>query len=66
MTLTVNGEKQELHGITNVTELVSHYRLQDKLVVVEIDGKVIERNDWEQTQLKDGMTIELVHFVGGG
>jgi len=66
MTLTVNGEKQEFYGIANVTELVSHYRLQDKLVVVEIDGEVIDRNDWEQTQLKDGMTIELVHFVGGG
>ncbi len=66
MTLTVNGEKQKLHGITNVSELVSHYRLQDKLVVVEIDGTVIERENWEETQLRDGMTIELVHFVGGG
>lgn len=66
MTITVNGEKQKLHGITNVSELVSHYRLQDKLVVVEIDGTVIERENWEETQLRDGMTIELVHFVGGG
>jgi len=66
MTLTVNGQEQELHGICNVSELVSHYRLQDKLVVVEIDGKVIERENWEETQLRDGMTIELVHFVGGG
>lgn len=66
MKLTVNGEVQELQGIVNVSELVSHYQLQDKLVVVEIDGKVIEREDWKLTQLRDGMTIELVHFVGGG
>lgn len=66
MKLTVNGEEQQFSDLKNVADLVSHYKLEDKLVVVEVDGLVIDRNDWQQTQLQEGMSIELVHFVGGG
>ena len=66
MKLTVNGEEQQFSDLKNVAELISHYKLEDKLVVVEIDGHVIDRNDWQKTRLQEGMSIELVHFVGGG
>ncbi|MFA8437672.1 sulfur carrier protein ThiS [Pueribacillus sp. YX66] len=66
MKLKVNGEEQQFSELKNVTDLVSHFKLENKLVVVEIDGEVIDRNEWQHTRLQEGMSIELVHFVGGG
>ena len=66
MRLTVNGEEKRLPHVKNVAELVAHYKLEDKLVVVEIDGDVVDRSEWQSTELQEGMSIELVHFVGGG
>lgn len=66
MKLIVNGEEKQISNLENVAHLVAHYKLEDKLVVVEIDGEVIDRENWQQTSLRDGMSIELVHFVGGG
>jgi thiamine biosynthesis protein ThiS len=35
-------------------------------VVAEINGKIIAREDFSQTQVSPGQRIELVRFVGGG
>lgn len=66
MNLIINGEEQQVDALQNIADLVSHYELKDKLVVVEIDGHVVDRQDWQDTKLQEGMSIELVHFVGGG
>jgi sulfur carrier protein len=36
------------------------------MVVVEIDGTIVPRDAWDKTALREGLNIELVHFVGGG
>jgi len=65
MTLVINGEKHEL-DVGTLFDVVSHFKLEEGLVVAEVDGKIVEREQWERVNVKDGMTIELVHFVGGG
>lgn len=65
MKLIINGEKKEL-DVQTLSEVVDQYELQKGLVVTEIDGKIIDRKDWEETKVRDGMKIEIVHFVGGG
>lgn len=66
MKITVNGEEKQFSEVTSLVELVSLYKLENKLVVAEVNGNVIDRNEWSETQLQDGMSIELIHFVGGG
>lgn len=65
MQLQINGKRYELQ-VTLLNEVVDHFNLQDELVVTEIDGEIIDREGRENCKLKDGMKIELVHFVGGG
>lgn len=65
VSLTINGEEKTL-DVQTVSDVVAHYRLEKNLVIVELEGKIIERNDWEATAVEAGMRIELVHFVGGG
>ncbi|TKD70111.1 sulfur carrier protein ThiS [Pseudalkalibacillus hwajinpoensis] len=65
MNLLINGETYHL-DVTTLKEVVTYFGLQEGLVVTEIDGKIIDRSKWLNTKVEDGMTIELVHFVGGG
>lgn len=66
MKVTVNGEDKQFSDEMSLSELVSIYKLENKLVVAEVNGEVIDRSEWNEMLIKDGMSIELVHFVGGG
>jgi len=35
-------------------------------VVAEVDGKIVERQNFQHTKLSSGQSIELIRFVGGG
>ncbi|MCA0171071.1 sulfur carrier protein ThiS [Bacillus sp. RAR_GA_16] len=65
MRLQINGEQHDLDVVT-LKDVVNHFGLQEGLVVTEVDEVIIDRSDWKDTKVQDGMNIELVHFVGGG
>ncbi|MFC4305988.1 sulfur carrier protein ThiS [Cohnella boryungensis] len=65
MELIVNGRMQTLE-VGTILELVEHYELTGKPVMVEADGQVIASEQWASTAVQPSMRIELVHFVGGG
>ena len=66
--LKINGkEKQFPHGLPKtLMELLKQMDINHATVVAEINGKIIERQNFSQTQLRNGQKIELVRFVGGG
>ncbi|GAB7387201.1 sulfur carrier protein ThiS [Bacillaceae bacterium] len=66
MRLTINGEIHELENVTTVQELLEHFQLQNKLVIVEHNRTILEKGQHAQVKLADGDQLEIVHFVGGG
>ncbi len=66
--LKINGiEKQFPDGLPKtLIELLKQLDINQATVVAEINGKIIAREDFSQTQLSSGQRIELVRFVGGG
>lgn len=65
MELIVNGTMQKLE-VKTIQDVVEHYGLSGKPIVVEADGEVLVSEQWAHTNVREGMKIELVHFVGGG
>ncbi|ERN54831.1 sulfur carrier protein ThiS [Alkalihalophilus marmarensis] len=65
MELIINGEKETIQADT-LLDVVTHYQLEQHLVVTEVNGEIIDRDSWAETKVEEGMKIELVHFVGGG
>jgi sulfur carrier protein len=65
MIILINGEKTELE-LDTVADVVSHFKLDDHLVVTEVDGLIIPLEERSITKLYEGMKIEIVQFVGGG
>ena len=66
--LKINGtEKTFDDGLpSTLSELLRKLQIDAATVVAEIDGEIIERKNFAQTELKDQMGIELIRFVGGG
>lgn len=67
MIVVLNGKQVELaKEIQTIRALLALYQLQEKIVVVEQNGDIIDRSRYEEAPIADGDRIEIVHFVGGG
>lgn len=66
--LTINGAEQEFDGTLPETlaALLDSLKVDQATVVAEVDGQIVERRDFAQTPLREGQSIELIRFVGGG
>lgn len=61
----VNGEMMDVEGKT-VEELLSSMEYGSQRVAVEINEVIVPRASYGETVLKEGDTVEVVRFVGGG
>jgi len=66
MEITLNGERREAGTGDSVLDLIDGLGLPQDAVVIERNGKIVERADYEATVLASGDVIELVRIVGGG
>ncbi|RUT35936.1 sulfur carrier protein ThiS [Paenibacillus zeisoli] len=68
MKLRINGQFMDLDekAITTVEDLLHSLDLGVKTVVVERNQEILLKEQHAATPVKDGDTIEIVHFVGGG
>jgi sulfur carrier protein len=66
MTVQINGEKKELRTGVSVAEMLAELEIRPGRVVVELNRDVLARDAHGATVLKEGDTVEIVHFVGGG
>ena len=64
MTITVNGKQIEL--FETVQQLLVHYNLENRIVIVEVNQDIVMKENYETTSLSHGDVVEIVHFVGGG
>jgi sulfur carrier protein len=67
MEVMLNGEKTQLpEHVVFVSDMLNHYQIIDKVVVVEVNGEILTSMVHQSTRLSDKDRIEIVHFVGGG
>lgn len=66
MKLTVNGESRTFESVATLTDLLAALGLDARAVVVEHNRAIVRRPTLAETPVRDGDTIEIVHFVGGG
>ncbi len=64
--VTVNGELRRVPSPATLSDLIAHLGLDPRMVVAELNRRVVRRADLGATPVGDGDEVELVHFVGGG
>lgn len=64
--VTLNGKETTLPAEITITQFLERRALVGKLVVVEINGTIVPRADFDDRAFQSGDLVEIVHFVGGG
>jgi sulfur carrier protein len=67
--LKINGVEKQFpagHLPSTVAELLEQLDIKAATAAAEVDGEIIERKNFTETKLRNGQSIELVQFVGGG
>lgn len=63
--ITLNGKEKDYKDIT-IAEMLENEGLGNVRVAVELNGKIIRKNDFQNVIVKDMDKVEVVSFVGGG
>ena len=65
MQVTINGKPEEVEGET-ILEILKAKDISPQMVAVELNSKILERDELAGTVVKNGDAIELLFFMGGG
>ena len=69
MNLKINGEIKIIENADAeflLEGLLEHLGYKPQLVVVELNGVIVNPKDWVSTKIKNGDCLEVVTIVGGG
>jgi len=66
MRIHLNREETELPDGTTIAGLIRDRKLPERSVIVAVNDDVVERERWEEHELQDGDSVEIVRAVSGG
>ncbi|WP_335869095.1 sulfur carrier protein ThiS [Bacillus sp. 2205SS5-2] len=67
MELRLNGSKVAVPDeLKTVVDLIGHFELQASMIIIELNDKILAKEQYVEAEIRNGDTIELVQFVGGG
>jgi len=66
MKIAVNGEPVDSGEAKTIAELINHYQLPPRLILVEHNGLALHRHEWPERPIAEGDRIEFIRVVAGG
>jgi sulfur carrier protein len=66
MNITLNGKPHELDRERDIVSLLKFLNVRAEQVAVALNGEVVRRGDWPETNVRAGDSVEIVRAVGGG
>ena len=64
--IQLNGKKITIKTNFSILDLLKKYKLLNKKIAIELNGKIVPKINFRKKFLKDNDKIEIVHFIGGG
>ena len=66
MTLTINGNKTELEDGMLLTDYLRENGYRPEIIAVELNLQIVPKASYDSVVLKEGDSLEVVSFMGGG
>jgi thiamine biosynthesis protein ThiS len=66
MHVTVNGNNETIDTGMSLERLLASRAINPQAVVVEVNFDIVPRGRLASVTLKEGDTVEILRFVGGG
>jgi sulfur carrier protein len=66
VTAIVNGEARAIDEGKTIADLLAELKLGGRRIAVELNLDIIPAAEYRSRSIRDGDSIEIVQFVGGG
>ena len=66
MKILLNGKEQDIQKGLTVSDLLLKWKIRPELVTVEVNENILQKLDYETTELKEWDNVEFVFYMGGG
>lgn len=67
MRLIINGQEKDNVNASTVSELLVDQKVESPdYVSVELNGRILRREEYSTTPVSDGDKVEFLYFMGGG
>ncbi len=64
--IQLNGKVQEIDAKMTVSDLLLKWKVRPELVTVEVNENILQKLDYDGTEIKQNDNIEFVFYMGGG
>ena len=64
--IQLNGKKINISSKLTVFDILKKYKINEKKVAIELNGKILPKNNLKKKMIKNLDKIEIVQFIGGG
>jgi len=64
--IRLNGKEQEISDKMTVSDLLLKWKIRPELVTVEVNENILQKLEYDGTEIKQGDNVEFVFYMGGG
>ena len=67
MKISINGNPEEIPHALTIKELLAFKKVEQPLMVtVELNGVILQRDEFESVRTRENDAVEFLYFMGGG
>ena len=64
--IKINGKNFTIKPKMTLKDVVNKYKIPEKKVAIELNEKIVNKQNLGKIKIKNLDRIEIVHFIGGG
>lgn len=62
----INGALAEIPDTYSIDDLLLARKLPRDIVIIELNGEIIKREQWESLKFNPSDSLEIIRIIGGG
>lgn len=68
MKITINNVIENLSSKNqfSITDILEQKKFSFKMLVIKLNGKLIKKDEYNSTYVKDGDIVDIIHLISGG
>ena len=64
--IKINGKNFVIKPKMTLKDVITKYKIPEKKVAIELNEKIVNKQNLRKIKIKNFDKIEIVHFIGGG
>ena len=66
MLVMINGKESDILPDSTIQDLIRAKNLPEKIIIVDLNGSIINPEDWSNTYLRPDDDLEMIQIIAGG